>query len=1191
MLASDLLSNPVAGSDPGNENQTGQAYGLKWDDLDANGHHDAGEPGLGGVTIYSDLNRNARLDADEPSTVTMHEDPMTDFDKGGLYWLDGLSAGDHVIREVVPDGFRQTFPRLFVSRQEGTGADGANDFSTVQPEKIVVTLVAGELLETAVSLTIAPLCFRPYELDVVASDPDVSFQNLTGVVHNGCGGATSTFIVGMIGDGQSHSFEIQFVDAQYDGVLDVIPVTITPGEGGGGHVVRIPLGGVVENLDFGNHRSQETSSIYGSKWGDANGNGEHESSEPGLGGVTVYSDLNRNAGLDFGEPSAVTMHDNPMTNFDEDGLYWLNGLSPGEHVIREVVPDGFEQTFPRGGAQVTGSETGTYGPGVAIDFDVTGTSVVPSPSGDGSAVDLELTVVWPDSCGTILVGITSHTVVGNHLLVQMFGEQVGEVCDQVISPESQTIRVEGLQGESFEVVGSLNEDLGQGSFTPTLTFVGGIAVEGSGAHVVELHPGDVVEGIEFGNQPITTETGNIHGIKWVDGDGNGQRDSGEPGLPRVTIYLDANFNGQFDNDEPHTVTMQSDTSVGMNQQGRYWLPEVKPGFYIVREVVPDSFEQTFPKVFLCEAIFCTGRGHIVNIKPGQTVKDIDFGNRPIDVHLGSIHGLKWVDRNGNGQREADEPGLPGVRIYVDLNNNGRHDSNEPRAVTKRENLFTDFDEGGRYRIDGMVVGEYVIREIVPNGFTQTFPARGAEILRAKTIQLRPGPAFDYQLTSVVQTPNAAGVLMTQLTFTVVWRNSCGAIALNQTTASVEGDQIRVEMFGHQTGKTCLQVLTTETQTVNLEHLPGGVYDVNATLNNVTFTGSLAASLKVQGAIAIGGDGGHTVQLGPDEVVNGVNFGNRPRKFIDGVRMVVWDGDTAVGTTGDGQSWNDTNNWSRDGVADSELATASNVSHVFFLPALTVGDVMLDNDQTINSLHFMENYTLQGGRLVVTSGEVSVAPGLTAVINSTLESDVGLTKMGEGKLVINTAVGDVTVAEGTLEASMVTGSLHVQAGATVAPGNSNGALNVNDATFEYDSMLPIEVGGLEAGTQHDQVISSDIVALLGRTLVNRFVNGFTAPELVATETISTITSREVVGSFDPLTHQQHDLEDGLLVDVLYNSDSKTDHIDTVQLLHHFGWRDDSRFGLGDLNRNDETVLLDLVWSQEDLGECNPLHWLL
>ena len=69
------------------------------------------EPGLAGVTIYIDENNNGLLDPDEPSTVTVEDDPATDdIDETGQYTFTNLSPGTYTIREVVPPGAEQTFP-------------------------------------------------------------------------------------------------------------------------------------------------------------------------------------------------------------------------------------------------------------------------------------------------------------------------------------------------------------------------------------------------------------------------------------------------------------------------------------------------------------------------------------------------------------------------------------------------------------------------------------------------------------------------------------------------------------------------------------------------------------------------------------------------------------------------------------------------------------------------------------------------------------------------------------------------------------------------------------------------------------------------------------------------------------------------------------------------------------------------
>lgn len=63
--------------------------------------------------------------------------------------------------------------------------------------------------------------------------------------------------------------------------------------------------------------------------------------EPVAEGVAIYIDRNNNGTLDPRELSQIT---------NELGEYSFNGLRPGTYVLREVVPDGSEQTAPSNGA-------------------------------------------------------------------------------------------------------------------------------------------------------------------------------------------------------------------------------------------------------------------------------------------------------------------------------------------------------------------------------------------------------------------------------------------------------------------------------------------------------------------------------------------------------------------------------------------------------------------------------------------------------------------------------------------------------------------------------------------------------------------------------------------------------------------------------------------------------------------------
>lgn len=88
---------------------------------------------------------------------------------------------------------------------------------------------------------------------------------------------------------------------------------------------------------------------------------------------------------------------------------------------------------------------------------------------------------------------------------------------------------------------------------------------------------------------------------------------------------------------------------------------------------------------------------------------------------GSLQGMKWLDVDANGSRDDREPGLPGVTIYIDLNNNGVFDSGEPVRVTMIDDIGTTKNETGHYHFADVAPGAYVIREVVADGFVQTFP--------------------------------------------------------------------------------------------------------------------------------------------------------------------------------------------------------------------------------------------------------------------------------------------------------------------------------------------------------------------------------------------------------------------------------------------------------------------------------------
>ena len=498
--------------------------------MNGNSQRDDNEPGLGGVTIYSDLNFNGQLDEGEPSTITMEDIPETDFDEAGLYWLEGLMPGHASIREVVPDGYAQTFPLSFI------------------------------LFE--------PPFDGPWPVE-----PDWP-------------------IGGPIGGDPNNPFGIPFPWPE-------------PGFGEGHRVMVIP-GQSVEGIDFGNQKI-EPGSIHGTKWLDQNGNGQREADEPGLSGVTIYVDLNFNSMFDEGEPHAVTMADDADTALDETGMYWIDGVDPGFYHLREVVPDGYRQTFPFNDVfelpfeddpliDILPFPEGQHyvflGSGQVLEgFDFGNQKIEPQGIISGSK--------WEDRNGDGQrqddePGLAGVTIFADLNLNGERDRREPYAITQRDDPatavdETGNYRLSVPAGEVL-VLETVPRGFQQIHPSPFRR----VAHPYNLGHVVNVQAGGEANGVDFGNQRNTDEFGSISGTKWIDFNANGVREDDEPGEANVTIYLDTNNNGRLDRGEPTTVTQPDDPDTRRDESGFYQFSDLEPGRYVVREIVPFGFAQSFP---------------------------------------------------------------------------------------------------------------------------------------------------------------------------------------------------------------------------------------------------------------------------------------------------------------------------------------------------------------------------------------------------------------------------------------------------------------------------------------------------------------------------------------------------------------------------------------------------------------------
>ncbi|MBS4027962.1 MAG: T9SS type A sorting domain-containing protein, partial [Ignavibacteriales bacterium] len=196
-----------------------------------------------------------------------------------------------------------------------------------------------------------------------------------------------------------------------------------------------------------------------------------------------------------------------------------------------------------------------------------------------------------------------------------------------------------------------------------------------GTYSVNLSSGQNVVNKDFGNQQL----GIISGMKFLDANNNGVKDVNEAGLPNWKIKLSGS---------------KTDSTV-TNENGNYTFYNLFSGTYFLNEVQQNGWLQTFP---------VTPGSHTVPLTTGQQITEKNFGN----FNPASISGQLFLDINGNGIVNSGEGVLTGWKIKL--------------SGSSTDSTLSDAN--GNYNFTNLLAGNYVVTEVVQQGWKQTYPASG-----------------------------------------------------------------------------------------------------------------------------------------------------------------------------------------------------------------------------------------------------------------------------------------------------------------------------------------------------------------------------------------------------------------------------------------------------------------------------------
>ena len=715
-----------------------------WADANGDGIQDPGEPGIPGVDVYVDLNANGARDPGEPSDVT---------DLAGRYVLGGLNAGTYTVRVDPLDisaanvGYGPTYDldgnatahvavvtlgsmedrvdvdfgyRVGASLGDRVWADlngnGAQDATEVGLNGVRVYLdlngndapdpgepfaitsgngfhAIGNLDPGTYTVRIDPGTLPAgaiQSFDLNGALDHEATVTLVGAEHRAdldFGYRGSASIGDLVWDdavangtplvdirnGRIDLNDTNSVSTSDDGFIGGVRIidgyvdldndnAITTADAGTFQGFTVIAGGLDSNLNGGIDNNDDSNLAI--------------VAESGIPNVRVYLDANGNGGFDPGEISTLT---------NASGIYTLQNLFDGTHIVRvdpSTLPAGYGQTYDL--TAPTNDDRATV-----LLAGVSRTDVDFGYRKLASLGDL----VWNDRDGD---GIVDPGEPGIEGVIVYIDSDNDNIFDQGI----ERYAITGVNGQY------LIEDLAAGTYTIRVDLstipqgaiqtydLGGVLDHEASRTLTATED---ATNLDFGYRAAAGFGDSV----WNDLDVDGIRDPGESGIGGVRVYLDANGNGSFDaGTEPFGLT---------DATGAYLIGNLVPGTFTARvdpSTLPVGLTQTF------DALGELDHSATFSLSGQQVRTEIDFGY----TSQAALGDLVWNDLDGDGRKDASEPGLEGVKVTLF------------RALddTVAASMTTGAD--GSYAFSGLMPGTYYLVFGPRAGFERTTADQGDDLL-------------------------------------------------------------------------------------------------------------------------------------------------------------------------------------------------------------------------------------------------------------------------------------------------------------------------------------------------------------------------------------------------------------------------------------------------------------------------------
>ncbi|CAM3174654.1 SdrD B-like domain-containing protein [Nocardioides dubius] len=422
-------------------------------------------------------------------------------------------------------------------------------------------------------------------------------------------------------------------------------------------------------------------SIGGRVFADRNGNGQLDTGDTGISGVTLTL-------VGAAAPTRVTTS-------GPNGGYTFDNVAAGTYTLTESQPAAYDD----------GIDT----PGSNAVFDGNDSMVVTLTDGQSSAGNLFAERPTSSLAGVVFIdrdrdGAQQPSEPGLRSVTMLLNGQDTDgnavTLSTVSDPATGEYDFANLRAGTYEIAQMQPTGYGDGS---TAAGTAGGSATTNAISAINLAARTAGTGYLFGET-----VGSLAGTVYADDDRNGARDPGESGIGGVTVTLTGT--------DPSGSITPIQATTGSN--GSYRFDDLLAGSYTITETPPSGYREGAPTLgtaggTVASSTVISG----IDLDPAERATDYLFG-----LERGTLAGSVWADGDGDGVRDAGENGVEDVTVNLYAATPSAPATSVSDAGTPVATMLTDAD--GDYSFGDLAPGSYQVGVELAAGQALTVPGRG-----------------------------------------------------------------------------------------------------------------------------------------------------------------------------------------------------------------------------------------------------------------------------------------------------------------------------------------------------------------------------------------------------------------------------------------------------------------------------------